>query len=385
MLSKLRALAFLFSDTLAANIIPKPVNDAYGLCFVRSDNIGDFILWLPCVSPLSQKYLSNAKPLLICSEPCVDLAIASDLFSNVIGVNMRRFTISFSYRWSIITKISAIGICVAIQPTYSRTFLQGDSLIRATRAPQRIGSSGGLENMSAFIKLVSDRWFTTLIPASPQPLMEIYRNTEFLKGAGVTDIYPSLPHLNKIINLSSQLALYDEYFVLFPGASANVRQWPVESFIAAGLAVAKKHRLVPVVCGGPADIQLCDQLCDGLSDIRHFNFAGKTTIPELIEIIRRSRLLISNETSAIHLSSAVNTPSICILGGGHYGRFLPYPEDLGGMVPVSVIESMDCFGCNWKCIYTSDLSKPFPCISGIKISRVLDIVDKIISTYNPTP
>jgi len=55
--------------------------------------------------------------------------------------------------------------------------------------------------------------------------------------------------------------------------------------------------------------------------------AGKTTIAQLVELIRNASLLIGNDSAAIHMAAATQTPSVCILGGGHYGRFLPYQPE----------------------------------------------------------
>ena len=38
--------------------------------------------------------------------------------------------------------------------------------------------------------------------------------------------------------------------------------------------------------------------------------------------------LISNETCAVHIGAAVNTNTICISNGNHFGRFTPYPEKI---------------------------------------------------------
>lgn len=39
-------------------------------------------------------------------------------------------------------------------------------------------------------------------------------------------------------------------------------------------------------------------------------------------------MLLSNDTSAIHIAAAVGTKTICITKGVHFGRFVPYPHEL---------------------------------------------------------
>ena len=83
------------------------------------------------------------------------------------------------------------------------------------------------------------------------------------------------------------------------------------------------------------------------------------------------KLLISNETSAIHIAAALDVQSICILGGGHYGRFTPYPLDSYKKRPISVVNEMFCFQCNWNCYIKHSKNKPFPCIDLIEFKEVL--------------
>jgi ADP-heptose:LPS heptosyltransferase len=80
---------------------------------------------------------------------------------------------------------------------------------------------------------------------------------------------------------------------------------------------------------------------------------------------------VGNETSATHIAVAVGTPSICLLGGGHFGRFVPYPDGVGGTIPVPVHHAMDCFGCDWHCTQPHRDGDPAPCIAAIAVDSVV--------------
>jgi ADP-heptose:LPS heptosyltransferase len=108
------------------------------------------------------------------------------------------------------------------------------------------------------------------------------------------------------------------------------------------------------------------------------NLIGATSLSELASIIKGARLLIANETSAIHIAAAVSTSAICVLGGGHYGRFMPYRIEVetDRPMPVEVIHQMDCFGCNWQCIYDVSPGHPMPCIERISVEDVWEAIEK---------
>jgi hypothetical protein len=63
---------------------------------------------------------------------------------------------------------------------------------------------------------------------------------------------------------------------------------------------------------------------------------------------------------------------VCILGGGHFGRFLPYPAGATGHgpVPLPVYTPMDCFGCDWHCRYPVDPGQPYPCLGNVSVEQV---------------
>ena len=68
---------------------------------------------------------------------------------------------------------------------------------------------------------------------------------------------------------------------------------------------------------------ICHQLTnkDKVNDL-----SGKTSLTELAFILKKAKLLISNDSGIAHLAASLNTKTIVILNGTQFGRFLPYPE-----------------------------------------------------------
>jgi len=102
------------------------------------------------------------------------------------------------------------------------------------------------------------------------------------------------------------------------------------------------------------------------------DYTGKGGLGETLDILGGARLVIGNETGVIHLAAAARTPSVCVLGGGHYGVFLPYPEvgEVKGASPDTVSHPMDCFGCDWRCIFKTPRTRPAPCITNVSVDSV---------------
>ncbi len=343
---------------------------ANAVLIVRVDNIGDFVLWLDSARHL-KKYFSGQHLVLAANRSFAGLAGRCDCFDRIIAIDVGRLREDRLYRFRMLKQIRRVCASIAIQPTFSRVMATGDALIRASGATLRVGSTGDLTNMTASERAIADRWYTQLIPAANRPLMEIERHCEFMRGLGVQEIIPAVARLAQVADLPSALQINSDYFVLFPGASSCLRLWPVDSFGAIARAICDAYGWRVVVCGSEADSALARRLVDEGPPSDAIDLSGQTSLPEFVEVVRRARLLIGNETSAVHIAAAVGTPAVCLLGGGHYGRFMPYSESVRGTKPVAVFRHMSCFGCNWRCHLPHPEDGCGPCISAIPVQAVI--------------
>jgi ADP-heptose:LPS heptosyltransferase len=157
-----------------------------------------------------------------------------------------------------------------------------------------------------------------------------------------------------------------------PGTSGAVvgKEWPSAFFSDLATKVFRQTGWEGVICGTKQEHSLAEQILKQ-SDSPLQNLCGQTTLVELAGLLSQSRLTISNDTGSVFLSSAVGTLSICILGGGHFGRFAPYP-DLPGQTNYlkTVYHKMSCYGCNWVCIFPIIEGEPTPCIAKISVDAV---------------
>lgn len=364
----LKKIVLLFDSTSRANYF----NQKKLICLIRLDAIGDFIIWLDSAKEYRRIY-PGKKITLIANATWAEVAHGLPYWDEVLPVDLRKMTRNPLYRWHLLRKVSLAGFDVAIQPTFSRVLLHGDSIIRASGATERIGSVGNLSNISVQDKVISDHWYTQLLPANIEPMMELERNAEFITNLSLTPYTASLPKIPALKSLPEWLRQSDDYFIIFPGASWNGRQWPAANFAAVLEHLYQNHGWQPILCGALAERELCARVAT-LTGTPCLNLAGQTSLTEFAELVRGARLLIGNETSAVHISAAVGTPSVCILGGGHYGRFMPYTETIKGHKPLIAIHEMPCFNCNWQCNQPHDSTGPVPCISGVTVEDILEQV-----------
>ena len=345
------------------------------LLLVRVDVIGDFILFLDSFKEYRKLYPSEQWEItLLGNKIWSGLAERLPYADRYIVMETRKFVRNPYYRFGILRDIRRYQFDCVIEPTYSRSALYGDTVVRTSGAPVRIGSTGNLSNMTVWQKSRADRWYTRLLTASPAALNELERNAEFLRGLGLDTFKASPPRYPRDLRSDHATLLAfgiaKPFFILFPGASVQGRQWPAERFAEIAHRLFCKTNWTPVLCGGPLDIPNAVRVAAHAPELPWINCAGMTTLPQMMSILSEAQMLIANETGVVHMATAVECPTVCIIGGGHFGRFYP---DRSGVRQRIAYKPMDCFGCDWWCRYPT-----VRCISEISIDNVWKEVASLV-------
>jgi ADP-heptose:LPS heptosyltransferase len=111
---------------------------------------------------------------------------------------------------------------------------------------------------------------------------------------------------------------YENYIVINPNASdlRYERRWPAENFVALSKKIADRYPdLKQVYIGGPTESEYVKTITQKLNEHPQIiDVSGKTSIDELIEILRKTQLLITNDTGPMHLASCLNSSVIALFG-----------------------------------------------------------------------
>lgn len=362
-----RTLVFMFDFVLISRSPPQN-----SIALIRLDAIGDFVLWLDSAQYYREIY-PDKRIVLIANQSWASLALNYSYWDEVLEVNVSKFSKFCLYRFKIIRKISKYGFCISIAPAYSKSTLVTDSICRSTNADIRVGSECDKNNMirSFFENKIVDSWYSKLLKIDLMNSMELIYNISFLNALIDRPVY--IPRIAKIPEFGKRINLVN-YIVVSPGSSWSGKTWGCDNFAHVANIICKKYGFNLVLCGAESERQIASSMCKAL-EVDVLNLVGKTDLVDYIEIIRNSTLFLSNDTSGIHIASAVSTQSVSILGGGHYGRFLPYPKELEGVKPIVISHNMNCYGCNWNCIYPVAKSDPVKCIENISPEIVLATLD----------
>jgi ADP-heptose:LPS heptosyltransferase len=351
--------------------LPKKSTGNESVLLVRLDLIGDFVIWLDAAKEFKGLY-PNKRIVLYANSTWAALAEKLSYWDQVIAVDVSRLRADHLYRLGLLIQTHLRGFGIAIQPTYSREYV-GDLVIRATHAAQRIAHLGDTNNITPDLKRRSDVWYTRLISKVVQPKIEFTLNADLIRALGNLEFKSALPTLPVLENLPDEMKIDMPYCVIVPGASWAPKTWPIVNFAQVAQHIQRQHGLKIVLCGTTTEQALCQQLalaCGG--DV--LDYAGKTSLCQFVEVIRNATLVVANDSSSVHIAAATDVQAICILGGGHYGRFLPYHLGISPAqyrLPKVLNEDMDCYGCDWRCKYLTQLGPLVPCVSRVSVERVV--------------
>ncbi len=101
------------------------------------------------------------------------------------------------------------------------------------------------------------------------------------------------------------------WIILHPGVSEEKRRYPVPYWIETGRKLIKQYGVQLLITGTETEKELTDAIQHGIGP-GSFSVAGKLNLEEFIVLIKKSPLIISVNTSSIHIAAATNTPVIVL-------------------------------------------------------------------------
>jgi heptosyltransferase-1 len=114
-----------------------------------------------------------------------------------------------------------------------------------------------------------------------------------------------------------------EYVVFVPGAAQANKRWLIERFAELAGKIGERFGLSVVATGSQAEREYIEAIQAG-GKTRVINLAGKTSVRELIPLMKKASLVVSNDTGPGHIAAALGVPIVMIFGPTNPARVCPY-------------------------------------------------------------
>jgi ADP-heptose:LPS heptosyltransferase len=342
------------------------------LLIIRLDAIGDYVIFRNFLKELreSEKYKDFEITVLgnvIWKE--LSEYLDKSYVDNFVWIDINSFCDIVPLK--IFKKLKFQYFETIIVPNYARYWLS-EEIASFFPSKIKILANGNNERVGKIHIFLTKFIFNKIICFPEDLKVEFDKNSFFFKKILNTEIVFKEPFI-EIDNNIENYSVKTPFILIFPGASDLKRVWPPLKFITLINSILKKTDLDIYISGSAGDFQVCDQILSEFADNeRIISIVNKFGLPELLQYIGKARLVIANESAAIHLASALKVPSVCLLGGGHFGRFVLVCENetSNSVIPNTCYFDMKCFHCNWFCQYEILKGDYYPCLKQIESDKV---------------
>jgi heptosyltransferase-2 len=319
--------------------------------FITLSNIGDVILTLPVLDSLRENFAESKITVMVGprpkevfkGNPCIDKLIIYDKHSPL-REKIKLFNILKKERFNLIVDLrnSLFG---AFLPARFRT-------LPFLVIPKKI-------------KHMKDRHLYRLLNVTKgyQKLLEV-TNKKSLWISPQDEEY-----INQILR-ENDIKEQDKIIVIAPGARSHIKRWDKDNFVQLISSFIKEFAAKIVLVGDQDDIPITKYIMEK-SDYPLLDLGGKTNIPQLAALLKKSRLLITNDSAVLHLASYLNIPVIAIFGPTCEEKYGPWSEN-----KALVKKEIYCRPCERAQCRLGTLD----CMRLIKVEDVLRAIRNILLT-----
>lgn len=145
--------------------------------------------------------------------------------------------------------------------------------------------------------------------------------------------------------------------------------WLEENFhqVAERLVSEKKAHLIFI--GDSSAYEKNNRICVGLENV--FNIAGKTNIRQLMALLKRCDLFLTNDSGPMHIACALDVPVVALFGSTSPKATGPYNKS------IYIYKKVSCSPC-----YKRECPIDFPCMKQIKPDEVYQSIEEQLKKYS---
>ena len=331
------------------------------ILIIHTAFIGDIVLSTPLIKKLRDTYPKGEITYL--TTPVGASILRNNPYLNhIIEYDKRGEHKGLRGFWSIAKKLKMEAYNLVITP---HRYLRSSFLSFLTGAPIRRGYDNSAAAFLYNEKIHYDKSkhevekLLSFVPKNPEKRYEI-------------ELFPTEIEREKVDIYWK--GVKEKVVVIAPGSKWFTKKWPLEYFNRVIKELERREDTTVVIVGGKEEMFFNIPLSKNSVDLR-----GKTTLLELAEVIGRADIVLTNDSSPIHIASAFPNVRILALFGPTVEKFGFFPWSKNS--EVFQVEDLECRPCS---IHggNSCPKKHFKCMLDIKPEKVLERIEKILESEN---
>jgi heptosyltransferase-2 len=125
-----------------------------------------------------------------------------------------------------------------------------------------------------------------------------------------------------------------------PGATyGSAKRWYPDRFAAVADELSARWDCQVIVIGGADEREIADEICASAM-VKCLNLAGRTSVRQLMAVIKRCDFFITNDSGPMHMAAAFGVPLVAVFGPTDRTTTSPYSEKA-----VVVSSDAECAPC----------------------------------------
>ena len=230
---------------------------------------------------------------------------------------------------------------------------------------------------TVFPLLIGPKYRTATIQKFPRSITHkrmhhLYR----LKSVGIDNL-EELPYIHvtkeddeQVDRLLRANGITDPIVVINAGAKSHLKRWTADGFAKVADRLITEDSANVVFVGLKEDEPIVKEVTARMKHKGH-DLIGKTNIRQLAGLLKRSKLLITNDSAPLHLGCAVGTKVLALFGPTDHRKYGPTGE-----FDVVIREKLSCAPCE-----RAECVRNYECMRLISSDAVFDAAKMIIEGY----
>jgi heptosyltransferase-2 len=155
-----------------------------------------------------------------------------------------------------------------------------------------------------------------------------------------------------------------------PGAFYGAaKRWFPDRYAAVADTLAMQYKARVIVFGSQSDLRVAEEVAANMQ-YPPVMLTGRTTLGQLMALIKRCRLLITNDSGPMHLAAALDVPQIAIFGSTSEIATGPLSRNA-----VVIKKPVDCSPC-----FLRECPTDFRCMKEVTATQVLEEARRVLDS-----
>ncbi len=358
------------------------VSEINRILVVKVDHIGDFITALPAIRRLKSRFPAAcihvlSSPTTACFaaiEPSIESIIPFEFFHARSALGQK--TVTAQELEELRRRLQPFRFDLAVD---MRKHPETRPLLRASGARYLAGFdyAGQFAWLDVALEWEGDRGLQPKRHHVSDDLLHLVEAVAISAGTDQGSIAPAvLAALCEASPLPESLQpLFARRVVcIHPGAGNEMKQWPVEYFIALIELLADECAVNVVLIGGPDEVEIAERIVPALRRTDAVaSVVGEVPLAKLPALLSRCVLYVGNDSGPKHIAAAVGIPTI----GIHSGTVDPTEWGPMGPLAVAISRQMSCSPCYLNRL--ADCVRDLACIRQIDPGTVFAVCRQFLA------